>query len=319
MTRRGTEKMKEVTIGVDISKDILDAHRLSDGVTRQFSNDAKGHKALIAWAGAFVERVVFEPTGSYHRAFERALARAGLPMVKVNPRHARRFAEATGQLAKTDRLDAALLAKMGALLQLESRPAPEEAIVDLRDLHVARDALIKDRTAAKNRAKRLTIPLLKRQNADRLKHIERQIAAIETEIKARITSDPALTEKLEILTSIPGIGDLTACALIIEMPELGTMDAGQAASLSGLAPVTRQSGTWRGKSFIQGGRGSVRQALFMPALVTIRYNPDLKAKYDQLIAAGKPPKLAVTAIMRKMIVLANALLKAGRPWMPKHA
>jgi transposase len=128
-----------------------------------------------------------------------------------------------------------------------------------------------------------------------------------------------LTEKLEIPTSIPGIGDLTACALIIEMPELGTMDAGQAASLSGLAPVTRQSGTWRGKSFIQGGRGSVRQVLFMPALVTIRYNPDLKAKYDQLIAAGKPPKLAVTAIMRKMIVLANALLKAGRPWMPKRA
>jgi transposase len=240
-------------------------------------------------------------------------------MVKVNPRHARRFAEATGQLAKTDRLDAALLAKMGALLQLESRSAPEEAIVDLRELHVARDALIKDRTAAKNRAKRLAIPLLKRQNADRLKHIERQIVAIETENKARIKGDPALTEKLEILTSIPGIGDPTACALIIEMPELGTMDAGQAASLAGLAPVSRQSGTWRGKSFIQGGRGSVRQALFMPALVTIRYNPDLKAKYDQLIAAGKPPKLAVTAIMRKMIVLANALLKAGRPWMPKRA
>jgi transposase len=319
MTSRGTEKMKQVTIGVDISKDMLDAHRLNDGVTRQFFNDAKSHKALIAWAGGSVERVVFEPTGSYHRAFERALARAGLPMVKVNPRHARRFAEAIGQLAKTDRLDAALLAKMGAFLQLKSRPAPEEAIIDLRELHVAREALIKDQTAAKNRAKRLTIPLLRRQNADRLKHIKRQIGAIQAEIIARIKGDPALAEKLEILTSIPGIGDLTACALIIEMPELGAMDAGQAASLAGLAPVTRQSGTWRGNSFIQGGRASVRQALFMPALVTIRYNPDLKAKYDQFIAAGKPPKLAVTAIMRKIIVLANALLKAGRPWMPKHA
>lgn len=311
--------MKDVTIGVDISKEFLDTHRLNDGATRQFPNDAKGHKALITWAGSSVERVVFEPTGAYHRALERALARAGLPMVKVNPRHARRFAEATGQLAKTDSLDAALLAKMGALLQLESRPAPDETIVDLRELYVAREALNKDRTAAKNRAKRLTIPLLKRQNADRLKHIERQIIAIEAEMKTRINGDPTLSEKLTILTSIPGIGDLTACALIIEMPELGAMDAGQAASLAGLAPVTRQSGTWRGKSFIQGGRRSVRQALFMPALVTIRYNPDLKAKYDQLIAAGKPPKLAVTAIMRKMIVLANALLKAGRSWRPKHA
>jgi len=311
--------MKQVTIGIDISKEILDAHCLNNGVTRQFSNDAKGHKAFIAWVGPSVERVVFEPTGPYHRAFERALARAGLPMVKVNPRHARRFAEATGQLAKTDKLDAALLAKMGALLQLESRPAPDEIIVDLRELHVARNALIKEQTAAKNRDKELRITLLKRQNANRLKQTERQIRAIEAEIMTRIENDPALAEKLHILTSIPGIGNLTACALIIEMPELGTLDAGQAASLAGLAPMTRQSGTWRGKSFIQGGRGSVRKALFMPALVTIRYNPDLKAKYDQFIAARKPPKLAVTAIMRKIIVLANALLKAGRPWRPKLA
>jgi transposase len=311
--------MTKDSIGVDISKDILDVYRLSDGGTRQFPNNSKGHKALIAWIGGPVERVVFEPTGPYHRAFEQALARVGIPMVKVNPRQARRFAEAIGQLAKTDRLDAALLAKMGELLQLKSRPAPQEAIAELRELLVGREALIKDRTAAKNRAKRLTIPLLKRLCANRLMQIQRQLAAIESEIRARIQGDPALAEKLEILTSIPGIGELTACALIIEMPELGTMDPGQAASLAGLAPVTRQSGTWRGKSFIQGGRGAVRQALFMPALVTVRHNPDLKAKYDQLIAAGKPPKVAITAIMRKMIVLANALLKAGRPWMPKHA
>lgn len=311
--------MTDITIGVDISKDTLDAHRLPDGASHRFPNSPAGHRALIAWIDPEVARVVFEPTGPYHAAFERALARHGLPLVKVNPRQARRFAEATGKLAKTDRLDAALLARMGALLNLDARPPQSEAIVDLKQLHLAREALVKDRTAAKNRAKSLGIALLKRLNTERLKHIERQLDAIEAEIESRIQADDDLARRFAILVSIPGVARLTAFVMLIEMPELGTMDAGQAASLAGLAPVARQSGRWTGRAFIRGGRASVRQALYMPALVAMRFNPDLKAKYKQLVEAGKPAKVAITAIMRKLVVLANALLKARRPWRTKTA
>lgn len=319
MTSKGTEKMNHTTIGVDISKDALDAYRLSDGTNRRFANTPAGHRAFIAWSSQDVDRVVFEPTGPYHGTFERALAKAGLPIVKVNPRQARRFAEAIGQVAKTDRLDAALLARMGALLQLETRPPRNELMAELKQLHVAREALIKDRTAAKNRAKIISLALLKRQNADRLKQIDHHLTAIEADIERRIQADTGLARRFEILLSIPGIGRLTAFTLLIEMPELGSLEPSQAASLTGLAPVARQSGYWTGRAFIRGGRASVRHALYMPALVAIRFNPDLKAKYKQLRPAGKPAKLAITAIMRKLVVLANALLKAGRQWMPKLA
>ena len=311
--------MTETTIGIDVSKDFLDAHRHPDGDGHRFANDKAGFKALIGWIGTGASRVVFEPTGPYHGALERALAKAGLPVAKVNPRQARRFAEATGKLAKTDRLDAALLARMGALLQLEVRPAHTAIIAELKQLHLARQALVKDRTAAKNRSKAASLTVLKRQSAERLRHIERQMTAIEAEIKSRIQGDAELARRFDILVSIPGVARLTAFVLLIEMPELGAMEAGQAASLSGLAPVARQSGRWTGKAFIRGGRANVRQALYMPALVAMRFNPDLKAKYDQLVGAGKPEKVAITAIMRKLIVMANALLKAGRPWIPKNA
>jgi transposase len=319
MTSRGVEKMNPSTIGVDISKGSLDVHRLPDGASRRFSNDKAGYRSLIAWLGADVARVVFEPTGPYHRAFERAMADADLPLVKVNPRQARRFAEATGKIAKTDRLDAAMLARMGALLQLEARPIRSAIFDELKDLHMAREALVKDRTAAKNRAKTIALPLLKRHSAERLKQIERQLKATEEAILALIKAEPDLASRFEILTSIPGVSAITAFTLIIEMPELGTLEAGQAASLAGLAPVARQSGQWTGRAFIRGGRSTVRQALYMPALVAARFNPDLKAKYAQLVQAGKPAKVALTAIMRKLLVLANALLKAGRNWTPSQA
>ena len=320
MTSRGSEKMQHDTIGVDISKDHLDAHRLADGVNRRFDNDKKGYRAFVKWlADRTVERVVFEPTGPYHRAFERALGAAGVPLVKVNPRQARRFAEATGKLAKTDLMDAAMLARMGALLDLEAREARSDALVELKELHIAREALVKDRAAAKNRAKTLTLPLLKRQNTQRLEQIERQVDAVETAILASIESDVELAGRFIILTSIPGVSKITAFALLIEMPELGAMEHGQAASLAGLAPIARQSGRWTGRAFIRGGRAGVRKALYMPALVAMRFNPDMKIKYRQLTEAGKPAKVAMTAVMRKLIVLANALLKAHRKWTPKLA
>lgn len=308
--------MTNDTIGVDISKDHLDAHRMSDGASRRFGNDTNGHGAFINWLGQPGCRIVYEPTGPYHRAFERRLADAGAALVKVNPRQARRFAEATGSLAKTDRLDAAMLARMGALLGLEARPVRSPVLVDLKDLHMAREALVKNRTAAKNRSKTLSLPILKRQNAAQLRQIEHQIAAIEAEIIALVRADPDRARRFDILVSIPGVSAITAFALLIDMPELGTLGNGQAASLAGLAPVARQSGNWTGRAFIRGGRANVRQALYMPALVAMRFNPDLKANYQRLVKAGKPAKKAITAIMRKLIVLANALLRDGRKWTP---
>lgn len=311
--------MTDTTIGIDISKDHLDAHRLPGDERRRFPNTAAGHAALIGWIGTVPARVVYEPTGPYHRKLEVRLAGAGMPIVKVNPCRARRFAEGLGQLAKTDRLDAAMLARMGALLLLEPRPVRNAILNELKDLHMAREALVKDRTAAKNRAKALSLALLKRHNAARLKQIESQLAAVDAAIAELIASDPVMAERFAILRSIPGIAAVTAAMLVTEMPELGLLDGKQIASLAGLAPVARQSGQWKGKAFIQAGRAHVRQALYMPALVATRFNPDLKAKYDQLTAAGKAPKQAITAVMRKLIVLANALLKKGRTWQENPA
>ena len=303
------------TIGVDVSKDHLDAHRMSDGASRRFANDKAGHRTFIGWVEQPGSRIVYEPTGAYHRSFERRLADAGFALVKVNPRQARRFAEATGRLAKTDRMDAAMLARMGALLELEARPARSAILNDLKDLHMAREALVKNRTAARNRAKNLALTLLKRHNIGQLRQIERQIGAIEAAITALINADQDLARRFDILGSIPGVSAITAFALIIDMPELGTLENGKAASLAGLAPIARQSGNWTGRAFIRGGRARVRQALYMPALVARRFNPDLKAKYHQLRAAGKPPKRAITAIMRKLIVLANASIREHRKWI----
>jgi len=311
--------MTETNIGIDISKDHLDVHRLPGDERRRFDNSKAGHKALIRWIGDTPARVVYEPTGYYHRALERALAAAGMPIAKVNPRQARRFAEATGNLAKTDALDAAMLTRMGAVLSLEARPVPSGIINDLRDLRTARNALIKDQGAALTRAKAITLPLLKRQNAARLKQIEAQREAVDAEINALIQGDPDLAQRFAILCSIPGIAEVSAAMLLIEMPELGSLDEKQVAALAGLAPIARQSGNWKGKSFIRGGRQQVRQGLYMPALVAIRFNADLKTKYEQLIKAGKAPKQAITAVMRKLIILANALLKKGRQWQLRAA
>ncbi|PLK70683.1 IS110 family transposase [Rhizobium sp. TH135] len=310
--------MTNITIGADISKEHIDLHSLPDGGTLKVANDRKGFAAIVRWIGTIgVERIVYEPTGTYHKAFERFMTTQGVPLSKVNPRSARRFAEATGRLAKTDTIDAAMLARYGTLLEPRLLQASAQINNDLKELHVARLALIKDGTAAKNRAKTLSSPLLKRQNADRLRQIERQIKAVDQAILALIAEDTLLKARFDILVSIPGVSRITAFTLLIEMPELGEMDEKAAAALCGLAPMSRQSGRWTGRAFIAGGRAIVRQALYIPALVACRFNPDLKAKYDQLKAAGKEPKVAITAIMPKVIVLANALIRTNRKWEPK--
>lgn len=307
------------TIGVDISKPTLDAFRLRTREHRQFPNDRAGCAALIRWIGGSAVRVIFEPTGPYHRLFEASLVATGIEAVKVNPRSSRRFAEATGELAKTDRIDAAILARMGAVLDLEGRPAKSETLHDLRELGVARQALVKDRIAATNREQIAVNPVIKRQLRARLKQIVIQLKEIDAVIATLVDTDPGLSRRRDVLASIPGIGTVTAMAILIEMPELGTLDNKQAASLAGLAPMTRQSGTWSGRARIRGGRRSLRTALYMPALVALRFNPDLKQKYQALKDAGKPSKVAITAIMRKLLVLANALLRDDRKWNAKAA
>lgn len=189
----------------------------------------------------------------------------------------------------------------------------------MAELINARDGLVRDRTALKNREKNLTIAFLKRQCRQRIEQIDRHVEALDAEIASLIAADATLTRRHQILTSIAGVGTLTANQLIATMPELGSLENKQAASLAGLAPIARQSGQWKGKSFIRGGRANVRQALYMPALVAARYNPDLKAKYEQLVDAGEPAKIAITAVMRKLVVTANALLKDDRCWQKSQA
>jgi transposase len=308
------------TIGIDISKDTLDVHRLAGGQHKQFSNGRTGHTQLIKWIGIQSDLlVIFEATGAYHRQLERVLGTQLIPFVKVNPKQARRFAQASGKLAKTDRVDCEMLAKMGAALQLVPKPITAESLYDLRELLSARRALIKDRTAAKARSATVTHALLKQQLAKRLRHIECDIAKIDAVMLALAHKDQQMSERLEILSSIPGIGIRTALMILVDMPEIGTLNNKKVASLAGLAPMSQSSGKWQGKARIQGGRPNLRHAIFMPALVAIRHNTDLKAKYDQLVAAGKEKKVAITAVMRKLLVLANALLRDHRKWVEKVA
>jgi transposase len=263
--------------------------------------------------------VIFEATGPYGRELERRLESSALPFARVNPRHARRFAEATGRLAKTDRVDALMLARFGAVMEPECRPLRSQTLDQLAELVAARRALLKDRTATLNRQKTLRVKLLAKQAARRLTQIDAQIKAIDDAARALIKGDPALNRRRAILESIRGFGETTAISLLADMPELGTLDEKQAAALAGLAPMNRQSGTWKGKSRIQGGRGHVRQTLYMPAMVAARFNTDMKAKLEALVAAGKPAKVAITAVMRKLVVLANALLRDNRFWTSKPA
>jgi transposase len=302
------------TIGIDISKDTVDAHRLSDGRHMKFDSDRDGLTALCRWIGKAPVRVVYEATGRYHRDLEGALGGAGHALVKVNPNRARRFAQAISQGAKTDRVDAAMLARMGAVLDLDAKPARTDSMHEIRELHIARTGLIKDRTACRNRLQGARNKVVLSQLRARLRQVEKQIDQIDTELQRLIAKDPGLARRFDILMSVPGIGPIAAVAMIVEMPELGTMTGKEAASLAGLAPITRESGKWKGRSKIGGGRAGLRTMLYMPALVATRYNHQLGKTYRTLCDAGKPAKVAITAVMRKLLVLANALIREDRKW-----
>lgn len=311
--------MTEHTIGIDISKSHLDAFHLEGNETKQFENSAQGLRVLQKWLAKLdVARLVYEATGPYHRKLETALS-GKLPLVKVNPLQARRFAQALGTHAKTDAVDARCLARMGAALGLEPDEPVAENLRDLRDLQTARTTLIKERGRLRNRRQILTSSFLKRQTKTRLALVERQLGELDAEIARRIAEDTTSARKRDILRSVPGIGPVAAAAILTFLPEVGTLERKQAGSLAGLVPHTRESGQWKGKSFISGGRKPLRDALYMPALVAMRFNPDLKRKYQQLRDAGKHAKIALIALMRKLVETANALVKADRLWTEKPA
>ena len=307
--------MSENTIGIDVSKDHLDAHALPAGTALRVPNTARGIAQLLRWIGAEpVARIVYEPTNRYHRALEARLAAVGLPLAPVNPLKARRFAQALGLQAKTDKIDARMLAEMGLRLTPGLQVPSPKNLQHLKDLVAARRALVADRVADGNRTGGHSLALLQRLARRRRAAIEADITRIEAAIAALIAADPALAEKARLLQSLPGIAALTAATLLAEAPELGQLEARQITALAGLAPVTRESGTWRGKATIQGGRCHLRRALYMPTLTAIRRNRDLAALFTRLRTAGKPPKLALVAAMRKLLILANTLLREGREW-----
>lgn len=286
-------------------------------MAKRFDNTTTGWRALAKWLSAFApQRIVYESTGPYHQGMERALASRSLPIVRVNARRVRAFADAIGTTAKTDAIDARTLARFGAMVSPDVTELNSELIEQLKELEAARRALVKARTALANRQKHLASNLLKRQAKTSRSLINRQIDELDAEAGRLIADDETASRRFAILCSIPGVGAATALSLIVLMPELGELDEKQAASLAGLAPIAREFGTWRGKRFCQGGRAKLRQAIYMPALVALRFNADMKATYDALVARGKPAKVAITAIMRKLIVLANALLRDNRNWAP---
>ena len=250
--------MTQMTIGIDISKAFLDVATYPDGEVHQFTNDPAGHKTLIKWvAKQNALLTAFEATGAYHRLLERAFSKSQLAYVRINPLKARRFAEASGKLAKTDRVDALMLARFAALLKPSPSESKRQSVETLSESVVARQALVKDRTAVRTRLHTLVSSMLKRQAAQRLKLIHAQITAINTQCRKLVAEDRELARCMNILMSIPGLGEVTVFVMLAEMPELGTMDKREVAALAGLAPITRQSGTWQGKSFIRGGRSRV--------------------------------------------------------------
>lgn len=304
-------------VGIDISKDRLDVACLPEAVhaLSAFDNDANGHTALIARLKEISPRlIVLEATGGYQRTLVAALAAASLPLVVVNPRQVRDFARALGVLAKTDAIDAMVLARFGEKVNPQVRPLPDAESIALIDLLARRRQLVELRTAESNRLGQATAPRIKASIRAVLATLERQIKSIDDDLDDRIKKSPHWKEKEQLLTSVPGVGSITARTLLACLPELGSISRQAIAALVGVAPLNRDSGMMRGKRIIWSGRAVVRSVLYMAALVATRYNPVLKAHYAKLLAAGKAKKLALVACMRKLLVMLNAMLRTQTPW-----
>jgi len=308
-----------VYAGVDVCKEWLDVHVHPSGLKLRVSNDGFGLKRLKRVLAALpVARVVMEATGKHHRATQRSLHAAGLVVEVVNPLRARLFAEATGKIAKTDAIDARLLAVMGAALEPAATPPQPAALEEVGELINARAAATAERTALSNRLAAAATPFLKAELRRRRDACQRHVERLGAEIERRIMADPDMARRHAVLCSIPGIGPVTAAAFLAGLSELGTCSAKQAAMLAGLAPLANDSGDRNGRRAIRGGRRPVRNAAYMAALSASRHNPDLAAFADRLRKAGKKPKVILTAVMRKLVVLANTLITQNRTWTPIH-
>ncbi len=306
-----------VYAGVDVCKEWLDVYVHPSGQALRVSNDRVGLKRLKRVLAAFpVARVVMEATGKLHRAAQRSLHAAGLAVAVVNPLRARLFAEAAGTIAKTDAVDARLLAVMGAALEPAETPPPPAALEEVCELVNARTAATAERAALSNRLATAATSFLRTELRRRRDACQRHVERLDAEIERRILAEPGMARRYAILCSIPGIGPVTAAIFIAGLAELGACSAKQAASLAGVAPVANDSGDRSGRRAIRGGRMPVRNAAYMAALSASRHNPDLAAFAIRLQRAGKRPKVVLVAVMRKLIVLANTLIAQNRLWSP---
>ena len=307
--------MDRIIVGIDVSKDRLDVHIVPSGEAFAVGRDGTGLAALCDRLMQLAPTIVaIEATGGFETIAAAALAGVSLPVVIVNPAQVRAFAKAMGKRAKTDPIDAAVIARFAEATKPEIRPLPDEATQLLSDLVARRRQIVEMLRAERQRQKRLVAKSLQKSIARLVKALEKELAELDQEIDDAVRGSPAWRENEDLLASVPGIGPVIARSLMADLPELGTLNRKEIAALAGLAPWTRQSGQWKGKSFIGGGRPSVRAVLFMGALVAARYNPVLKAFHQRLVAAGKPKLVALIAVARKLLIMLNAMLRDRTPW-----
>jgi transposase len=306
-------------VGIDVGKDRLDVHLRPAGTGFAVARTADGIEALLERLRPLRPGLVaVEATGGFETVVAAGLAGAGWPVAVVNPAQVRAFATALGRRAKTDPIDAAVIARFAEATRPEVRPLPDAAATLLADLVARRRQIVAMIGAERQREKRA--PARVQKSIRRLiTALDKELASVDAELDHGVRASPLWRATEDLLASVPGIGPTTARTLIAELPELGRLDRRRIAALAGLAPWTRQSGRWRGKSLIGGGRASVRTALFVAAMVASRHNPDLKAFRDRLVAAGKPKILALVATARKLLTILNAIVRDNTPWQPRTA
>jgi len=306
--------MDTIVVGIDVSKDRLDVSVQPAGTALQYSRDAAGIELLVEMLSPLgAQLVAVEATGGFEAVVAASLAVAKLPVVVVNPAQVRAFAAALGKRAKTDGIDACVIAQFAAATKPPVRPLPDAATQALADLVTRRRQIIQMIVAEGQREKRASARA-KKSIQRLLKSLRAELSEIDGEIDESVRGSPIWREKENLLASVPGVGSITARTMLAELPELGTLNRRQIAALAGLAPFTRQSGKWRGKSFIGGGRASVRTALFMAAMTAMRRNPMLRAFHHRLRAANKPKMVALIAVARKLLTILNAILRDNKRW-----
>jgi transposase len=305
-------------IGIDVAKAQLDFACQPSGETGTVPNDDGGIRVLVErLQGCPPTLIVLEATGGYEAAVVAALATAGFPLVVANPRQVRDFAKATGQLAKTDAIDAQVLALFADRVRPSPRPLPDDAAQALDALLTRRRQLVEMLTAERNRLLVARSPV-RRDLQQHIRYLERRLREADDDLHTAVKASPLWRVKDDLLQSVPGVGRVVSLTLLAELPELGRLSHKEIAALVGVAPLARDSGTLRGKRLVYGGRAPVRAALYMAALVASKCNPVIRAFYLRLRAAGKPAKVALTACMRKLLVILNAIARSGTPWQPER-